>query len=157
MQSLADRIEQHIKDMIKKQKVATLELKRNDLAEAFECVPSQINYVLSTRFTFEQGYIIESRRGGGGFIRITRIAMEKDKELVEMINETAGRLISQRAGEGLVGHLAEEGLLTRREGMLIKAMINREALPVDLPMRDMVRASMLRAMLLTLLRKEFND
>jgi len=157
LRSLADKIEQYIKSMLKEQQTATLELKRNDLAQVFQCVPSQINYVLGTRFTLEHGYLIESRRGGGGYIRITKISMGQDNELLRLIDQTANKLISQQAGEGLTDRLAEEGFLSSRETLLVKAMISRDALPVELPLRDMVRANIIRAVLLTLLRKEFNE
>jgi len=157
LRSLADRIEQYIKKLLREHKEESVELRRNDLAQVFQCVPSQINYVLSTRFTLEQGYLIESRRGGGGYIRITKLTMEQDSELLQLINQTANKLISQQVGEGLTDRLAEEGFITQREALLIKAMINRDALPVELPLRDMIRANILRAMLLMLLRKEFSE
>lgn len=157
MRSLADQIERYIKRLLEQQEEGVVELRRNDLAKIFQCVPSQINYVLSTRFALEQGYLVESRRGGGGYIRIVKLQMEDDKKLRELIDKTSNNLISQQVGEGLIERLQEEGFLTRREAMLVKAVIRREALPLELPLRDMVRANILKAVLLTLTRDEFNQ
>ncbi|MBO8169281.1 MAG: CtsR family transcriptional regulator [Thermoanaerobacteraceae bacterium] len=157
MRSLADQIERYIKRLLEQQEEGVVELRRNDLAKIFQCVPSQINYVLSTRFALEQGYLVESRRGGGGYIRIVKLQMEDDKELRKLIDKTSNNLISQQVGEGLIERLQEEGFLTRREAMLVKAIIRREALPLELPLRDMVRANILKAVLLTLTRDEFNQ
>jgi len=157
MGSLADKIERYIKSLLEDQKKGSVELRRVDLAKVFQCVPSQINYVLSTRFAIQQGYVVESRRGGGGYIRIEKIDMGDDERLLKLINDASNKLISQQVGEGLVDRLCEDEFLTNREVMLIKAMINREALPVDLPLRDLIRGNLLRAMLLTLVRDDFND
>lgn len=154
---MADQIERYIKRLLEQQEEGVVELRRNDLAKIFQCVPSQINYVLSTRFALEQGYLVESRRGGGGYIRIVKLQMEDDKELRKLIDKTSNNLISQQVGEGLIERLQEEGFLTRREAMLVKAIIRREALPLELPLRDMVRANILKAVLLTLTRDEFNQ
>lgn len=155
MASLADEIERYIKRILEQRHDATLELQRNMLANQFGCAPSQINYVLSTRFTVEQGYLVESRRGGGGYVRIVKLPMNKNTDFYRFINENIGKMVSQKTGEGLIMRLVEEGILTRREGLLMRAIVDREVLSLDLPQRDMVRANILRAMLLTLLREEF--
>ena len=89
MSSLANRIEAYIKRLLAASPNSTLVLQRKELAERFRCVPSQINYVLSTRFTTELGYLVESRRGGGGFIRIRRLDLNRDKvvQIMEMLSE----------------------------------------------------------------------
>lgn len=155
MASLADEIERYIKHILEKCQDATLELQRNELANHFGCAPSQINYVLSTRFTVERGYLVESRRGGGGFVRIVKLPMNGSADFYRLLNENIGKMISQTAGEGLIMRLVEEGFLTQREGRLMRAIIDREVIPLDLPQRDVIRANILRAMLLTLLREEF--
>ena len=83
---LSDLISQTILEMLNASEQGQAEIKRNELANDLGCVPSQINYVIQTRFTTERGYIVESRRGGGGHIRITRIAMERNDTIRHVIN-----------------------------------------------------------------------
>ncbi|AKX92988.1 transcriptional regulator [Moorella thermoacetica] len=118
-------------------------------------MPSQITYVLSTRFTIERGYLVESRRGGGGYVRIARVPLRAEDQVKGWVQEALGDYLSQDAATELLARLGEEGLLTRRERMLLAAAINRNALPLELPQRDRVRASILKAVILTLLRDDF--
>src|SRR5690554_5485877 len=96
MARLSDIIEEFLKTLLTESE-GELELQRNDLASYFECAPSQINYVLATRFTLNHGYYIESRRGGGGYIRITRLDLEKDDYLLQLLTE--GRSEERRVGK----------------------------------------------------------
>lgn len=155
MATLADKIEAYLQYLLQNSKEGVIEVQRQQLAEIFACVPSQINYVLSTRFTVNRGYLVESRRGGGGYVRITRLTLSSNAELRHLIREAVGDLVSQDAAEDLLQRLQGEGLLTVRERLLLQAAISRWALPLDLPQRDVVRASILRAVLLTLLREDF--
>ncbi len=155
MHSLVDRIEQYLKELLKKNNKGVIEIRRTEIARKFQCVPSQINYVLSTRFTLEQGYMVESRRGGGGYVRIIRLKLAGEKEFRKLIDNSLGKMVSQQVGEGLINRLQEEGFLTEREGALMRAVIKRETLLLSLPERDLVRSSILRAMLLTILRDNF--
>lgn len=106
--SLADRIEQYIKVLIDRSDDRQIEIQRAELAETFCCVPSQVSYVLSTRFTEKEGYMTESRRGGGGYVRIT-----------EFTEEHLQVLVDQSYLKGYIRELAEQGLLTWREAELI--------------------------------------
>ncbi|MCL6627591.1 MAG: CtsR family transcriptional regulator, partial [Alicyclobacillus shizuokensis] len=115
----------------------------------FECVPSQINYVISTRFSAEQGYIVESKRGGGGYIRIRRVRLGGDQPLMRAA-QSIGDSLSQREAEGLIERLQQERLLSAREAALLKAAVSRDALYVDLPYRDQLRARLVIRMLLAL-------
>ncbi|NLC77568.1 MAG: CtsR family transcriptional regulator [Clostridia bacterium] len=155
MRSLADRIEAYIKQMLEVSEQGFVELQRSEIAQIFACVPSQINYVLSTRFSPEQGYLVESRRGGGGYLRIIKLDVDSKEWLSDLIAMVDNSFVSQQAGEGLVDRLLEEEFLTDREALLVKAIISREALPVPLPQRDLVRAHLLKAVLVTLMRDEF--
>lgn len=155
MRSLADRIEAYIKQMLEVSEQGFVELQRSEIAQIFACVPSQINYVLSTRFSPEQGYLVESRRGGGGYLRIIKLDVDSKEWLSDLIAMVDNSFVSQQAGEGLVDRLLEEEFLTDREALLVKAIISREALPVPLPQRDLVRAQLLKAVLVTLMRDEF--
>src|SRR5574344_355259 len=88
-----------------------LELQRNDLAQRFHCVPSQINYVMSTRFSPEHGYIVESRRGGGGYIRITRVQVDRQTLLMHVINSVGSRL-DLPAARAILSNLVQSGALS---------------------------------------------
>jgi len=157
MRSIADKIEAHLKELLKASGRGYIEIQRSEIAQTFACVPSQINYVLTTRFSPEQGYLVESRRGGGGYLRITKLKVDENEWLLEVLEDLDNSFLSQQAGEGLVTRLAEEGLLTEREALLLKAAISREALPIALPDRDYVRASLLKAVLTVLLRERFQQ
>ena len=91
---LSDSIETFIKALLAEDE-QSVELKRNELAEYFGCAPSQINYVLATRFTLDDGYVIESRRGGGGYIRIVRVMGSDQQQLMYLINERIGQSITE--------------------------------------------------------------
>ncbi|WP_406677542.1 CtsR family transcriptional regulator [Moorella sp. ACPs] len=153
--TLADRIENYIKWLLKSSADGIVELQRQELAARFTCVPSQISYVLSTRFTIEKGYLVESRRGGGGYIRIARVPLNAEARLKDWVQKALGEYISQEAAVELLERLREEGLLTRREQLLLAAAINRQSLPLELPGRDQVRACIMKAVILTLMRNDF--
>ena len=154
MRNLADRIEAYLLGLIKQASEGVLEIQRGELAEKFDCVPSQINYVLATRFTTERGYLVESRRGGGGYIRISRLNLDSRDELHQVIHQALGGMVSQAAATAYISRLLDADLLSRREASLMEAAMQREVLALHLPERDILRASLLRAMLLALLRGE---
>jgi transcriptional regulator CtsR len=115
-------------------------------------VPSQINYVISTRFTLEKGYLVESKRGGGGYIRIQRIRLPANEAMDEHIFKTIGDSVDQSFAEGLIYQLEGAKLITAREAEVMKAAVSREVLTIKLPIRDEIRAKMLKAMLIALIR-----
>lgn len=154
MASLADHIERYLREQLAAAEDGVLEVQRGDLSALFQCAPSQINYVLETRFTFERGYLVQSRRGGGGFIRLIRLASPSPGYVLEMIDRHVGERIGQERAECLVRGLAEAGVLSGREEALILAAMNRQVLDLPLPKRDEVRSRLLKAMLLSLLRRE---
>jgi len=100
-----------------------LELRRNELAERLGCVPSQINYVITSRFTPERGYVIESRRGGGGYIRITKKMIHNDEYLMHLFC-AVGDVIDRRSATLYVLELLERGLVTDREGRILSAVLS---------------------------------
>lgn len=150
MANLCDAIEDYLK-LLLRERDGTLEIQRSELAERFSCAPSQINYVLATRFTPERGYLVESRRGGGGYIRLIRLNLEP-QHLRNLIQDRIGDQISQDEAEGVIVRLREEGIITPRESALMTAAVSRETISVDLPLRDALRANLMKAMLLALLR-----
>jgi len=126
----------------------TAELQRAELANRFNCVPSQINYVISTRFSPEHGYIVESRRGGGGYIRITRVAMEEEMLIMHTVNAIGGR-IDINTAIALITNLRQGGAIRETEARLILSAIGNSALrPARLDERDALRASILKQMLI---------
>ncbi len=151
---LSDAIEQFIKTMLT-QEAPEVELKRNELAEYFNCAPSQINYVLATRFTPDHGYIIESRRGGGGYIRIFRMAQDTSEQLIYLLHERVGDSIDALAASHLVQQLRERELVTDGEAAMMNAALSPQALslPLSAEMKDALRARILKNMLLEVARK----
>lgn len=151
MANLCDHIEAYLKEQLARA-AGVVEVQRAELALRFECVPSQINYVLDTRFTPERGYLVESRRGGGGYIRIVRLPMDTAAELVRALEEQIGGMVGQDGAVGFIDRLEEAGHITGREADLMRAAVDRRVLAIDLPWRDVVRAAILKAMVRTLLR-----
>ena len=124
-----------------------LELQRNDLAERFHCVPSQINYVMSTRFSPEHGYIVESRRGGG-YIRITRVRVDRPTLLMSVIN-SIGESIDGQSAVAIVRNLADAEALSADAARLLLAAVSDAALRnVPAAQRGAVRADLMRQMLI---------
>jgi len=139
---IARFIEEMIGDM-----GGTAELQRAELASRFNCVPSQINYVISTRFSPEHGYIVESRRGGGGYIRIRRIAMGSEMLVMHTVNAIGDRVDAGTAA-ALITNLRQNDALSVDEVRLIVSAIGNNALrPARLADRDALRASILKQML----------
>jgi len=127
-----------------------IEIKRNEIADQFKCVPSQINYVINTRFTIEKGYIIESKRGGGGYIRISRIEHQKESELIDDLIQMINPAVEQQAAVNILERLEEKNVINEREKRLIFSAIDRATLAFELPIRDEIRARILTAMLTSL-------
>ncbi|WP_426449970.1 CtsR family transcriptional regulator [Paenibacillus sp. S-38] len=153
MRNVSEMIEQYLKQVLQQSPDGVIEIQRNDLADQFQCVPSQINYVISTRFTLEKGYVVESKRGGGGYIRIQRIELHSHGAVLDHIFQTISTHMDQTASEGLLYQLKEGGFITAREAGLMKAAVAREVLGLKLPLRDELRARLLKAMLIALLSK----
>ncbi|WP_197970029.1 CtsR family transcriptional regulator [Mesobacillus harenae] len=127
-----------------------VEIKRSEIADKFQCVPSQINYVINTRFTIERGYIVESKRGGGGYIRIMKVHMHDHAHLIDQLLSLITHRIPQNSSEDVVIRLVEEEVITPREAKIMLSVLDRSVIYIDLPQRDELRARMLRAMLMAL-------
>ncbi|MFC4736681.1 CtsR family transcriptional regulator [Bacillus daqingensis] len=156
MRNISDVIEKYLKQIIEGNEQALIEVKRSELADQFDCVPSQINYVIRTRFTEEKGYVVESKRGGGGYIRIIKVELTDHVDLYDRLIELIGTQLSQQAAEGIIGRLEEEEAVTGREAKLMKAVMDREVLTVPLPARDQLRAKLMVALIRTLKYKLSN-
>ncbi|MBE6609601.1 MAG: CtsR family transcriptional regulator [Ruminococcaceae bacterium] len=118
---ISDVIEQMLLEMLREEG-GSLELKRNDLAQRLGCVPSQINYVITSRFTPEKGYVIESRRGGGGYVRITKKVFHKDEYLMHLFCSVGEEIDGKTAGLYILD-MVERRLLTAREGKLVNTIL----------------------------------
>lgn len=140
---ISDEIAKMIEEMLR-QANGELELRRNDLASRMGCVPSQINYVITSRFTPERGYMIESRRGGGGFIRITKVKMQQDQYLMHFFH-AIGREIDEKNALGYLRVLFDNKAITERELNIIRLLISK----ID---DDAKRADGMRQILLALMK-----
>ena len=142
---ISDRIECFITELLKEENENDwLELKRNELASFFNCVPSQINYVISTRFSPQHGFIVESRRGGGGYLRIKRIA--NNNPLSETI-ASVGNSLSFPDAEAYVSYLMRTRVLNSENAAIILNGISDNALTTAQPERDKLRANIFKNML----------
>lgn len=151
MGNISDIIEGYLKRVLEAEGNGHIEIKRSAIADQFQCVPSQINYVISTRFTAERGYIVESKRGGGGYIRITRVRAHSKKDLLDVMLAQIGEELSQNVAEDITYRLIDEQIISKREAKIILAAMDRSVLRLPLPVRDELRANILRAMLMTIL------
>ena len=125
-----------------------LEVQRGELAQRFNCVPSQINYVMSTRFSPERGYIVESRRGGNGYIRITRVQVDRETLLMHVIN-SLGERVDLPSARAILGNLAESGALAGDLARTLLSAVGDKALgAVPRELRDQVRADILKNVLI---------
>jgi len=145
MANLADLIEAFIKECFEQIPGEILEIQRNEMANQFRCAPSQINYVLTTRFTIDKGYFVESRRGGGGYIRIKKLKIKKDDFLRHIINHMDDSISSSQA-EMLIKRVWENGIITDREYDILNAAINPYNFCFSAQERDRVRAKLLKSM-----------
>ncbi|MFD1673183.1 CtsR family transcriptional regulator [Alicyclobacillus fodiniaquatilis] len=140
--NISDVIEQYLKRILEESDVGFIEIQRSELASLFHCVPSQINYVISTRFTMDHGYVVESKRGGGGYIRIRQVRLDPEHTLLQLLRDW-GDEVTQSASEALIERLEREQWITGREAAMLQIMLRREVLSVELPLRDRLRARLL--------------
>lgn len=145
MSRISDLIEKFIIDMIEQSK-GVVEIQRNEMASYFDCAPSQINYVLMTRFTTDRGYFIESRRGGGGCIRITRVEVDKDDYLTHVLSKSIGNSINKEGAFALIEALHKKKLIEDKLVNVLKGAVDDSTLSmVEKPYRDKLRAEILKA------------
>ncbi|MBM7699856.1 CtsR family transcriptional regulator [Kurthia huakuii] len=150
MRNISDIIEGYLKEVIELEGNGLVEIKRSEIADKFQCVPSQINYVINTRFTEERGYQVESKRGGGGYIRIVRVQVTSSADLIDETVRQLGISAPQQVAEDIIFRLINEEVISKREAKMMLAAVDRHILALNLPLRDEVRARILRAMLTTL-------
>lgn len=145
--NVSDIIEQYLKKILQENERKMIEIKRSQIADRFQCVPSQINYVINTRFTMEKGYIIESKRGGGGYIRIFRIEHLDEIDLINDVIDMINPAVSEHAAEDVINRLYEKKIITRRERRLILGAIDNNTLATPILERDILRSRILTSIL----------
>lgn len=147
MHNMSDIIEQYIKRLFEESNEDVVEIQRANIAQRFDCVPSQLNYVIKTRFTNEHGYEIESKRGGGGYIRITKIENKDATGYINHLLQLIGPSISQQQAYYIIDGLLDKMLINEREAKMIQAVIDRETLSMDMVSRGIIRANILKRLL----------
>lgn len=149
MGSLADRIEAHILRLLARSD-GFVEVRRYEVAARFECVPSQVTYVLSTRFTPDRGYFVESRRGGGGYIRIVSRHPRPEPDSLQTLWDRLGNSLTEAEADAVVQLLARSELLTRRQKTLARQAMRHEAARLQPPLDEVMRAAVIKGMLIML-------
>ena len=145
---ISDLIASFLQDSLEEAENGVLEVQRSDLAQRFNCVPSQINYVMSTRFSPERGYIVESRRGGNGYIRITRVQVDRQTLLMHVIN-SIGDAVDLASARAILSNLVQSGALEEAPARaLLEAVGDRALGRVPREIRDAVRADVMKQVLI---------
>ena len=145
---MSDIIEDFIKELFEDGE--EIEIQRNDLAQKFNCVPSQINYVIATRFKPSQGYYVESRRGGGGYISIKKVSTDKSDYLMHII-KNMGNILSNTDVEILISDLLTYNLVSEKEAKLLRVATSDNVLTIPKDIRDTLRANIFKNMLLNII------
>lgn len=145
---MSDAIEEFIKELFNEEDY--IEIQRNDLAEQFNCVPSQINYVIATRFKPSQGYYVESRRGGGGHIKIKKINITKSNYFMHIIN-SIGDYLSRQEVDIFISNFLSYNMINETEAKLLKVATSDNVLKIAQPERDILRARIFKNMIINLI------
>lgn len=148
---MSDIIEEFIKELFNEEQ-EYIEIQRNELAEKFNCVPSQINYVISTRFRPSQGYYVESRRGGGGHIKIKKVNITKGNYLMNIIT-TTGEKITSNEVDIFISNFLSYSIISKTEAKLLKVATSDNVLTVPQEIKDNLRANIFKNMLLNLVEE----
>lgn len=152
MAAISDSIERFIRELFDDES-RQVEIQRNELAQLFHCAPSQINYVLSTRFTLDRGYVIQSRRGGGGYIRIIRMDLGGEDRFFDTMMQKIGDAADERKATHIVECIYSEGLVDDDACRMMMAAVSDKALAPAAQVRDLVRANLLKAFVLAVAKK----
>ena len=145
---ISDLIASFLQESLETAEDGVLEIQRNDLAQRFNCVPSQINYVMTTRFSPERGYIVESRRGGNGYIRITRVRVDRQTLLMHVLN-SLGSQVDLPSARAILSNLVQSGTLSEEIARALLAAVGDKALgTVPREFRDALRADIMKQVLI---------
>lgn len=144
--SISDIIENYLKSILSEDE--QVEIRRSEIADHFDVVPSQINYVIKTRFSLQNGYLVESKRGGGGYIRIERVNLLDDVDVLNTLIDVIGESISQNDAYDVIKTLYQEKVISRREGDLMLVALSKQTLACgDTRLQNQLRARILVAFL----------
>ena len=138
-------IENYLKNVLHKNE--TVEIRRSEIADQFNCVPSQINYVINTRFTIQQGYVVESKRGGGGYIRIMKVNLVDEMDILNALGDLVPEELSEREGNHLLQNLYENELITKREAQMMSLMMEKDTFPSNVKNAAEVRSNMMKKLI----------
>ncbi|MGI5875776.1 MAG: CtsR family transcriptional regulator [Dethiobacteria bacterium] len=155
MSSLANKMEDYLKKLLSLSASGYIDIKRKELSNKFSCVPSQVNYVLETRFTMEKGYLVESKRGGKGFVRIKKLDAFEENHLAEFFQEILTDYVSDARAKGFVQRLYEEKYISLREAKIMEASLNSIEFIEDDLLKNKLRTCLLKDMFLMLLKFAF--
>ena len=151
---MTDIIEAYLKKVLQQQE--QVEIRRSEIAQLFDCVPSQINYVINTRFTIQKGYLVESKRGGGGYIRIIKVQVLDDHDTLNTMIEIIGDSISEKDAKSVVQKLYEDDIITKREAKLMLVAMDKSLYTGERAIDNRLRSNLLRTMLVNLKYEEPN-
>ena len=140
----SDSIEAYLKKILEDRSM--IEIRRTEMADLFKCVPSQINYVINTRFTIQRGYTVESKRGGGGYIRIEKVQISSYYQFLREMNQMFDDALTEAEARGMLQKLYEEELLTKREADLLYSTISKATLG-QFSQEQAIRAAILHELL----------
>ena len=144
-QNMSDLIENYLKKVLHKNE--TVEIRRSEIADQFNCVPSQINYVINTRFTIQQGYVVESKRGGGGYIRIMKVNLVDEMDILNELGNLIPEELSEREGNHLLQNLYENELISKREAQMMSLMMEKDTFPSDVKNAAEIRSNMMKKLI----------
>ncbi|WP_268912615.1 CtsR family transcriptional regulator [Lentilactobacillus sp. SPB1-3] len=145
-ENISDLIEKYLKKILAENE--TVKIRRSEIAGLFDVVPSQINYVINTRFTIQNGYIVESKRGGGGYIRIEKVNLLDDIDILDSLINAIGNGISKRDSETIVSTLYNNELINRKEATIILSAIDKSAIDLNnSELTDILRANIMISIL----------
>ena len=140
--NMSDIIEEYLKNVLLVQE--KVEIRRSEIADRFNCVPSQINYVINTRFTVQQGYVVESKRGGGGYIRIMKVNLVDDMDIIDALLEVVPEELSIKQANHILQNLYDNELLSKREAQLLNIAMSKESLTEAEQCSDQLRSNMMK-------------
>ena len=144
-QNMSDLIESYLKNVLLSNEI--VEIRRSEIADQFNCVPSQINYVINTRFTIQQGYVVESKRGGGGYIRIMKVNLVDEMDILNTLGDLIPPQLSVREANHLLQNLYENELISKREAQMMALMMEKDMFPVSVKNGDEIRSNMMKKLI----------
>ena len=144
-QIMSDLIESYLKNVLLSNE--TVEIRRSEIADQFYCVPSHINYVINTSFTIQQGYVVEIKRGGGGYIRIMKVNLVDEMDVLNTLGDLIPPQLSVREANHLLQNLYENELISKREAQMMALMMEKDTFPVSVKNGDEIRSNMMKKLI----------